>query len=86
MGNRPWGTLEPAGALDNGGGDEPGLAEQFQCDAGAHDVHDGIDRADFVKVDFLWWLAVNFSFCDRNALEDVHGLLFDPIREPRCPG
>ena len=47
------GAVHPAGAFHNGARQHSRPAQQFQPDARAHDVHDRIHRADFVKMDLL---------------------------------
>ena len=54
------------------------LAEQFECDARAHNVHDGIHRADFVKMNLVRRQPVDFSLGFGNALENGDGFLFHP--------
>ena len=71
-------AVDPAGALDDRRGDHAGFAEQFQRDGRADDVHDGIHRADFVKMDFGRRPAVDFAFRVGDALEDGDGFLLHP--------
>ena len=52
-------------------------AEQMEPEAGAHDVADGIHRADFVEVDFLDRYAVDFGFRLTELLEHACAGLFD---------
>ena len=73
------GTIDPTAPFNDRAGEKARLAQHFQSDAGADDIDDGINRADFVKMDLLRWLAMNFPFCHRDPLEDRHGLLLDPI-------
>jgi len=56
-------------------------AEQFEPVAGAGEVADGIHRANFVEVDFVWRQAVDFSFGLGDPLEDGNGFLFHPRGE-----
>ena len=44
------GTVNPAGAFHDGRGEHARFSEQFEADRGTHDIDDGINRADFVKV------------------------------------
>ncbi len=57
------------------------FAEQFQRDGRADDVHDGIHRADFVKVNFAGRQAVNFSLGLGDALKHGNGFLLHPRGE-----
>ena len=59
-----------AGAVDLGN------VEGIECDAGADDVADGIDGADFVEVDFFDGNVVGFSFGFGEALKDCEGVGF----------
>jgi hypothetical protein len=72
------GAVNPAGAFDDRRSEHPRLAEQLQRDGRANNVHDGIHRADFVKVNLIRRQAVNFSLGFRNALKDGDGFLFHP--------
>ena len=56
-------AINPAGAFDHRRGQHARFAEQFQRDARADDVHDGIHRADFVEMDFA--PAAGRGFCPR---------------------
>ena len=77
-GNFPCAQSNPAGAFDDRRGEHARLAEQFQRDGRADDVHDGIHRADFVEVDFVRRQAVNFSLGLGDALKDGDGFLLHP--------
>ena len=72
------GAFDPAGALYYGGGEDPGFAEQFQRDAGADDIHDGIHRANFVKMHGFHGLAMDPALDLGKPLEDGGGFLFYP--------
>ncbi len=74
-------AINPAGAFDHRRGEHARLAEQFQRDGRADNVHDGIHRADFVKVDFVRRQAVNFSLRLGDALKDGDGFLLHPRRK-----
>ena len=71
-------ALNPAGALDHGRSEHARLAEQFQRDGRADDIHDGIHRADFVEMDFRRRQAVNFSLRLGDALKNGDGFLLHP--------
>jgi hypothetical protein len=58
-------------------------AEKFEADAGADDVDDGIDRADFVKMDLLDGQVVDFGFGFGEAGEDFAGAFGGAGRELR---
>ena len=60
------------------------MSEQIQRDAGAHDIGDGIGRADFVEVNFFDGHAVDLRFGFAQALEDGGGVGFDAGGEGRA--
>ena len=43
----------------------------IQADSGRHNIHDGIDSADFVEVDLIDRKVVCFRFCFRNEHENL---------------
>ena len=59
-------------------GEHARLAQHFQRDGRADDVHDGIHRADFVKMNFVRRQAVDFPLRLGDALEDGDGFLLHP--------
>ena len=71
-------AFHPARAFHHRRGQHARLAEQFERDARAHNVHDGIHRADFVKMNLVRRQPVDFSFRLGNALENGDGFLFHP--------
>ena len=71
-------AINPAGAFDHRRGQHARLAQQFQRDGRADDVHDGIHRADFVKMNLVRRQAVNFSLRLGDALKDGDGFLLHP--------
>jgi len=54
-----------------------------KCRTGSDDVCDGIQSSDFMKMDLVQCLAVNFGFHFSDTTENGHGPLFDP-RINRC--
>ena len=72
------GALDPAGAFHHGSREHAGFAQQFQPDAGAHNIHDGIHRAHLVKVNRFHRLTVNPALHLRQALEHGGGFLLHP--------
>ncbi len=74
-------TINPARAFDHRRGKHAWFAELFQRDGRTDNVHDGIHRADFVKVDFVRRQAVNSPFRFGNALKHGDGFLFHPCRK-----
>ena len=88
-GRRNWepamSTLDPAGAFDHRAGKNTGLAEEFQTDASADNIHNGIDCADFMKVDVFRRHPMDLPFGDRNAVKDRKGFLLHPGRERALP-
>ena len=77
-------AINPAGALDDRRGKHARLAEQFQRDGRADDVHDGIHRADFVEMDFVRRQAVDFALGLGDARKNGDGFLFHPRRKACC--
>ena len=75
------GALDPACAIHNRAGLHAGPAQQFQRDARAYDVHDGIQRARFMEANLLRRHAVNPALGQREAAEDSHRLALGPGRE-----
>lgn len=51
----------------------------MKTDSCAHDVHNGIRSANFVKVHVFQSLAMHFGFCLGNAAEYVQARLFDRV-------
>lgn len=49
----------------------------FDADAGTNNIGDGIERANFVKSNFLGRFAVDFSLGNGNPLENGEGVRFD---------
>ena len=52
--------------------------EVFQAEYDSRDVEDGIDRADFMKMDIVRWDPVDTPFGIGNAFEDGQALFPDP--------
>src|SRR5206468_11823219 len=75
------GAVDETRAFDDRRGQHARFAEQFERNGRADDIHDGIDRADFVEMHFLGRQSVNFSFGHGDALEHGEGLLLHPIRK-----
>ena len=57
----------------SGRDDELVDVQGFGANGGANDVDDGIDGADFVKVDGLDGYVVDLGFCGAEGLEDLAG-------------
>ena len=74
-------ALHPAAALDDQTGEHARLAENFQRDRRADDVHDRIHRADFVKMNLLGRFAVDFPLRRGDALKDGQRFFFHPRRK-----
>jgi len=70
-----------ADAFDGWSGQHTGLAQHFQRKARPHDVHDRIDRANLVEMDFLRWMPVDFSFRHRHPIKHCDGFFFHPRRQ-----
>ena len=51
-----------------------GDAEQVQRGAGAHDVDDGVEAADFVEFDFVEADAVHLGFCFAEGAEHAQSV------------
>ena len=71
-------ALNPTRAFDDRRSEHARFAEQLERDARPDDIDDRIHRADFVKVNFLRRVTVDFSFRDSDAVEDGDGFLFHP--------
>ncbi len=69
-GKRPCAQFTQPVPSDDRRGQHARLAQHFQRDAGAHDVHDGIHRADFVEMNFVRRQAVDLPLRLGDALED----------------
>ena len=74
-------TINPARALHHGAGQHARATEQFQAKARAHDIDNGIQRADFVEMHFVRRMPVNLSLRHRDAMKYRHGFLLHPIGE-----
>jgi len=72
-------AMDPAGSFDNRTGEHARFTKQFQADAGADNIHNGIDGADLMEMDLLRRKTVDFSFGDGDAMKNGNGFLFDPI-------
>ena len=72
-------AINPAGSFNNRAGEHTRLAQQFEADARAHNVHNGIDGTHFMKMDLFGRKAMDFSFGDCDPMEHGDGLAFDPI-------
>jgi hypothetical protein len=75
-------ALDHAHPFHDGAGQHTRFAKHFQSKARPHDVHDGINCADLVEMDFLRRMAVNLSFRDRHAVKGCNGFLLYPWRQP----
>ena len=58
--------------------------ERFEGCAHADDVHDGVQSADFMKVDLVGRHAVHLAFGRSQCLEDCECPLADPVGQRRC--
>ena len=74
-------AIHPADALDDGCGQHARLAQHFQTDARADDVHNRIHGTDFVEVNALRRQAVDFAFRLGDAPKHAQRLLLHPRRE-----
>ena len=72
------GAIDPAGAFDDRRRQDLRLADHFQRDTRANDVHNRIHRADFVKMNLPRRTTVDFSFRVGDALKNRDGLFFHP--------
>ena len=57
-------------ALDDIARNDSWLAQDFETNTGTYDVHNGIDRADFMKMHLSRGQSMNFSFSDSYTMED----------------
>src|SRR5512144_2631788 len=67
--------LDRAGADVDGRGPDSRDSQKIETDDRAHDVHDGVDGADFVKVDLLRSRRMDFGFGLRETVEDTDAFL-----------
>ena len=84
-GNRKHAVLgvDRAAADIDGGRMDLADIEEIERHAGAHDVGDGIDRADFVEVNFFDRHAVHPGFGVAQAPKHIRRILFGAIGERR---
>lgn len=66
-------ALDGAGTIDGNGGGDGSEVEVVQAGGGANKVNDGVDRADFVKVDGIDGDAVELGFGGGDTLEQGEG-------------
>ncbi len=74
-------TLNPTAALLQSGNINALYSEGFHTHARAHNVSDGIEGANLVKMDFLGCGAMNFGLSDSNPRENRQCVLFDKRRK-----
>jgi hypothetical protein len=74
-------ALDEARSLNNVICDDPRLPKHLQRDARAHNIHNRINRANFVEMHFLRRHAVNLAFRARNPRKNTHSLLLHPRRK-----
>src|SRR5690349_6764834 len=74
-------AINPASSFHHGRGQNPRFAQQFQRNASADNIHNGIDSADFMEMNFLSRKAVDFSLRHSDAMENSDGFGFDPVRK-----
>src|SRR5690349_20699879 len=72
-------AFNKAGAFDYGTRQDARFAQHFQSDGSSDDVHDGIHRANFVKMNLLRRQAMDLSLGDGEALKNGDGFLLYPI-------
>jgi hypothetical protein len=64
-------AVDPTVAFDNPAGQDAGFTEQFQGNAAADDVDDGIDGAHFMEVHLLGRHTVDLSFGNGDPFEKL---------------
>jgi hypothetical protein len=79
------GAIHPAGAFHDRRGQHAWFAEQFERNARAHNIHDGIHRADLVKMNFPRRPAMDFPLGFRDALKHGDGFFLPPRRQCAVP-
>ena len=75
-------TIRPSGALSKRRSKHALNIQSFDSGAGCHDVRDGIQSADFMKLNILRRNPVNLSFCHRDALEYGYASNLDKVAQP----
>ena len=73
-------AAEGAGSLGQGAEGNGINSEHDERPAGAENVHNGVDRADFMKMHVVSVAAVDFAFGVRQAVEDFMCQLFRRVR------
>ena len=79
------GAIHPAVAFHDRRSQYTRFAEQFERNAGAHDISDGIHRADLVEMNLLRRQAVDFALGLCNALKHGDGFFLHPRRQFAAP-
>jgi len=74
-------TLHKAGAFNHRRRQHARPAEVLQTDAGPDDIDDRIDGPDFVEVDLLGGVPMDFAFGDGDAVENGNGAGLNPFGE-----
>ena len=74
-------AVDEAGPFHDRAGEHARFAEQFERDARADDINNGIHRADFMEVHFVGRQAVDFSFGDGDAVKDGDRFLLHAVRK-----
>jgi hypothetical protein len=73
------GAVHKAGAFDDRGARDAGLAQQFETNRGPDDVHNGIDRAHFMEMDRFRGQSVYLALGHGDAVKHGYRPRFDPV-------
>lgn len=74
-------AFDEAGAFNNVRGEHLWFSKHLKGDAGSDNIHDGVHRADLMKMHLIRWQAMDFAFSNGNAMEYCDGFLLHPGRK-----
>src|SRR5690606_28760044 len=80
-GETPVRAANPSGSFNDISSENFWFTEHLQRNARTDNIHDGIHRADFVKMHFVRRHSMDFSFSNRDALKNCDGFFLHPIRK-----
>ncbi len=74
-------AMDPTRAFDGCGGQYTRFTQQFETNAGAHHINDGVYGAHFMEMNLVRRDAMDFAFGNGNALEHGDRFLLNPVGE-----